>query len=53
VLSQGLRLSAGAVVLVALFRFRKLALWCLIGTPLAIYWPVLRLILWGDFSAFC
>ena len=43
----------GVVVLIALFSFRKRAFWCLVGAPLAVYWPVIRLILCKDFTAFC
>jgi hypothetical protein len=43
----------GAVVLLALFGFRKRGLWFLVGTPLALYWPVVVVVLCQDFRAFC
>jgi hypothetical protein len=43
----------GTVVLLALFGFRKRCLWFLVGTPLALYWPVVVVVLCQDFRAFC
>ena len=48
-----LALLWGLVVLLGLFRFRKRGLWFLVGTPLAVYWPIVILVLCEDFRAFC
>ena len=48
-----LALLWGAVALLALVSFRKRGLWFLVGTPLALYWPIVILVLCQDFRAFC
>ena len=46
-----LALLWSAVVLLALFSFRKRGLWFLLGTPLALFWPFLFLLILHDFSS--
>ena len=40
-------------VLLALFSFRKRALWMLVGAPLAVYWPFVFFVACREFGAFC
>jgi hypothetical protein len=43
----------GAVVLAALFRFRRRGVWLLLGTPLALYWLYVFVVLCHDFGSLC
>ena len=42
-----------SVVLLGFVRFKKRALWLLVGTPVALYWTCIFIVVCHEFSMFC